>query len=129
MSRLKVTSGDAFEVRYGYSRLVRAGDQIFVSGTTARPPDVHGDTYQQMQGALAIIRGALGEAGATMDDVVRTVIYMTQAADLDAVARAHREAFGTARPAATVVEVLALTPREACVEIEVTAIVTRETIR
>jgi enamine deaminase RidA (YjgF/YER057c/UK114 family) len=123
MSRLRVASGYTFENTYGYSRAVRAGNLIFVSGTTARAPDLDGDAYVQARAALAIIEAALAEAGAQLDSVVRTVVYVIDLADLDSVARAHREAFGEVRPASTIVQVAALTPSAARVEIEVTAVV------
>jgi enamine deaminase RidA (YjgF/YER057c/UK114 family) len=128
MSRQRVASGYSFEGTYGYSRAVRAGNLIFVSGTTARAPDLDGDAYVQSRAALAIIAGALAEAGAQMEDVVRTVVYVLDLTDIDSVARAHREVFGEVRPASTIVQVSALTPRAACVEIEVTAVVADERV-
>lgn len=122
MSRLRVASGYTFESTYGYSRAIRAGNLIFVSGTTARGADLEGDVYIQARGALAIITEALTEAGATLDCVVRSVVYVVDLLDVDAVARAHREAFGEVRPASTIVQVSALTPAGARVEIEVTAV-------
>ena len=123
MPRQNIPSGYAFEDAYGYSRAVRVGNQIFVSGTTARPPELGGDAYVQAKGALAIIAGALAEAGAGLQHVVRTVVYVTDMADLQLVARAHSEAFDQVRPASTLVQVGALTPATARVEIEVAAIV------
>jgi enamine deaminase RidA (YjgF/YER057c/UK114 family) len=122
MQRFCVQSGDEFEERYGYSRLIGVGQHLFVSGTTARESDLALDTYGQMKSALDIIRQALREADADFADVVRTVVYITNVADIEAVARAHREAFGEIRPAATLIRVLGLVPSEACVEIEVTAV-------
>jgi enamine deaminase RidA (YjgF/YER057c/UK114 family) len=121
--RTNISSGYPFEDVYGYARAVRVGDQVFVSGTTARAPQLDGDAYQQMMGAIAIVTAALGEAGAELRHVVRTVVYVSDMADADHVARAHRETFGEARPASTLVQVAALTPAAARVEIEVTAIV------
>jgi enamine deaminase RidA (YjgF/YER057c/UK114 family) len=121
--RTSVSSGYAFEDEYGYARAVRVGDQVFVSGTTARAAQLDGDAYQQMVDAVAIVAAALREAGAELRHVVRTVVYISDMADADHVARAHRETFGAARPASTLVQVAALTPASARVEIEVTAII------
>src|SRR5689334_20859105 len=101
MRRVRIESGYAFEAAYGYSRAVRVGNQVFVSGTTARASDLDLDAYNQMTGALAIVAGALTEAGARLSDVVRTVVYIVDASDIDAIARAHHEAFGDIRPAST----------------------------
>jgi enamine deaminase RidA (YjgF/YER057c/UK114 family) len=121
--RKSIASGDPFEDSYGYARAVRVGNQIFVSGTTARAPRLDGNAYVQMTGAIATIAAALGEAGAELRHVVRTVVYIIDMADADHIARAHREAFGASRPASTLVQVAALTPANAVVELEVTAIV------
>lgn len=123
MSRQNVSSGYAFEDTYGYSRAVRVGNQIFVSGTTARAPDLGGDAYVQAKAALAILASALAETGAGMQHVVRTVVYVIDMADAQHVARAHSEAFDQVRPVSTLVQVSALTPASARVEIEATAIV------
>ena len=123
MIRTSISSGYPFEDVYGYARAVRVGDHVFVSGTTARPPYLEGDAYHQMKGAIATVAAALGEAGAELRHVVRTVVYILDMTDAHDVARAHREAFGDARPASTLVQVAALTPASALVEIEVTALV------
>jgi enamine deaminase RidA (YjgF/YER057c/UK114 family) len=123
LSRQNVPSGYAFEDEYGYSRAVRVGHQVFVSGTTARDPELGGDAYVQAKAVLAIIAGALAEAGAGLQHVVRTVVYVIDIADLHLIARAHLEAFDKFRPASTLVQVGALTPASARVEIEATAIV------
>jgi enamine deaminase RidA (YjgF/YER057c/UK114 family) len=122
-TRKNIASGYPFEDTYGYARAVRVGDLVFVSGTTARSPFLEGDAYVQMTGAIKTIAAALDEAGAKMRHVVRTVVYVVDMADADHVARAHREAFGQQRPASTLVQVAALTPAKALVEIEVTAVV------
>ena len=119
--RQKVSSGEPFENVYGYSRAVRVGDHIHVSGTTARSPDLDGDTYRQARAALSIIETALQEVGSSLADVVRTVTYVTDIDDTEVVARAHREVFGDVRPAATLVEVAGLLDG-ARVEIEAYAI-------
>jgi len=121
--RKNISSGYPFEDEYGYSRAVRVGEHVFVSGTTARAAQLDGDAYQQMMGAIATVTAALGEAGAELRHVVRTVVYILDMTDAHHVARAHRETFGKARPASTLVQVAALTPASARVEIEVTAIV------
>jgi len=124
VDRHTISSNYPFEDAYGYSRAVRVGDQVFVSGTTARPPHLDGDAYVQAKAALAIIADVLAEAGAAMQNVVRTVVYVVDMADLPLVARAHAEAFDRVRPASTLVQVGALTPASARVEIEVTAVIT-----
>ena len=123
MPRQNISSGYAFEDAYGYSRAVRVGNQVLVSGTTARPPELDGDAYVQAKAALAIIADALAKAGAGMRHVVRTVVYVTDMADIQHVARAHSEAFDQIRPASTLVRISALTPASARIEIEATAIV------
>ena len=123
MIRKSITSGYPFEDSYGYARAIRVGDHVFVSGTTARPPALEGDAYMQMSGAIATVAEALGEAGAGLRHVVRTVVYVLDMADAHHVARAHSETFGAARPTSTLVQVAALTPAKALVEIEVTAII------
>jgi enamine deaminase RidA (YjgF/YER057c/UK114 family) len=121
--RTGISSGYPFEDEYGYARAVRVGDQIFVSGTTARALHLDGDVFEQMTSAIATVAAALGEAGAELRHVVRTVVYVLDMADVDEVARAHRRAFGDQRPASTLVQIAALTPASARVEIDVTAIV------
>ena len=123
MLRQNVSSGYAFEDTYGYSRAVRVGAQVFVSGTTARPPQLGGDAYVQAKAALAIIADALAETGAGMQHVVRTVVYVIDMADTQHVARAHSEAFVQIRPVSTLVQVSALAPGSARVEIKATAII------
>ena len=125
MDRQLVSSGAAFEDRVGYSRAVRVGGHVWVSGTApimpgdADPPD---DAYEQARICIGIIERALVEAGATLDDVVRTRIYVTSAGHIDAVGRAHREGFGTARPATTGIVAELLDPRW-LVEIEAEAMI------
>jgi enamine deaminase RidA (YjgF/YER057c/UK114 family) len=121
--RKTIMSGYPLEDSYGYARAVRVGDHVFVAGTTARPPALEGDAYAQMSGAIATVAEALADAGAGLRHVVRTVVYVVDMADAHHVARSHRESFGVVRPASTLVQVAALTPARARVEIEVTAIV------
>jgi enamine deaminase RidA (YjgF/YER057c/UK114 family) len=120
-----ISSGTAFEQRVGYSRAVRVGSQVWVSGTAPIMPDdadPPADAYEQATICLAIIARALVSAGATLDDVVRTRIYVTDASHIDAVGRAHGEAFATARPATTGIVTRLLDPRW-LVEIEAEAII------
>jgi enamine deaminase RidA (YjgF/YER057c/UK114 family) len=125
VDRQLISSGTAFEERVGYSRAVRVGDHVWVSGTApimsedADPPT---GAYEQARICLEIIGRALAEAGATLDDVVRTRIYVTRAEDIDAVGRAHGEAFATARPATTGIVTTLLDPRW-LVEIEAEAVI------
>ena len=98
---------------------MRIGDTIHVAGTTAPG----GDAYEQASAVLKIIEQALAKAGATMADVVRTVVYVTDIAHADGVTRAHGEMFADIRPASTLVAVSALVKPELVVEIEACAIV------
>ena len=116
-SRRLIASGSAWEPRVGYSRAVRVGDFVFVSGTVGDGSDA----YEQAKAAIAKIEMALHEAGASLDDVVRTRMYVTDIADWELIAKAHSEAFGEIRPAATMVEVAKLIGPEYQIEIEVDA--------
>jgi enamine deaminase RidA (YjgF/YER057c/UK114 family) len=120
MERRTISSGAVFEDRVGYSRAVAAGRHVWVSGTAPIMPgdaDPPADAYGQARRCIEIIESALREAGATLDDVVRTRIYVTSAELIDEVGRAHREAFGAARPATTAI-VAALLDSRWLVEIE-----------
>jgi enamine deaminase RidA (YjgF/YER057c/UK114 family) len=125
MERQLISSGAAFEERVGYSRAVRVGNQVWVAGTApimpgdAPPPS---GAYEQAKVCLAIVERALAEAGASLDDVVRTRIYVTDASLIDEVGRAHGEAFGNARPATTGIVTQLLDPRW-LVEIEAEAVI------
>jgi enamine deaminase RidA (YjgF/YER057c/UK114 family) len=121
--RTTISSGYPFEDTYGYARAVRVGQYVFVSGTTARVPHLEGNAYEQMLAAIETVGAALGEAGAELRHVVRTVVYAVDLADTDQIARAHRESFSSSHPASTLLQVAALTPASALVEIEVTAII------
>lgn len=123
MSRQNIASGYAYEDEYGYSRAVRVGDQVFVSGTTARPPHLDGDAYEQAKAVLLIVEEALLQTGAVLRHVVRTVVYVVDMADAPLFARAHAEVFGQVRLASTLVQVAALTPSTARVEVEATAVI------
>jgi enamine deaminase RidA (YjgF/YER057c/UK114 family) len=125
--RRRISSGTAFEERVGYSRAVRIGDQVWVSGTAPIMPgdaDPPAGPYEQAKLCLDIIERALVEAGAVLDDVVRTRIYVVDAALIDEVGRAHAEAFATARPATTGIVAQLLDPRW-LVEIEAEAVILR----
>jgi enamine deaminase RidA (YjgF/YER057c/UK114 family) len=124
VSRSRISSGAPLEEQVGFSRAVRVGSQVWVSGTAPILPgdaDPPPDPYQQAQICLAIIERALAEAGARLDDVVRTRIYVTRAGYIEPAGRAHAEAFAAARPATTGIVTELLDPRW-LVEIEAEAI-------
>jgi enamine deaminase RidA (YjgF/YER057c/UK114 family) len=123
MTRQVVSSGGPLEEVYGYSRAVRVGAQVHVAGTTARGEALTGDAYVQTQNILDTISTALERAGAQVDDVVRTVMYVTDIGDAELVGRAHREVFGEVRPASTMVQVSGLIRPEMRVEIEAYAVI------
>ncbi|HTS33166.1 MAG TPA: RidA family protein [Thermoplasmata archaeon] len=126
MTRQRVSSGAPWESRFGYSRAVRVGRQVFVAGTTAVGPDGvvigRGDPHRQTLEALRIIERALADAGGTMEDVVRTRMFVTDISRAEEYGRAHGEFFGSARPAATMVEVPRLIDPDMMVEVEVDAL-------
>ena len=124
MTRRKISSNSYFEEEFAYSRAVRVGDHVHVAGTCARPPHDEGGTYEQSAAVLDIIAAALSEAGADLEDVVRTVVYVTDISDMKEVARAHHERFAEVKPASTLVQVAALGKPHLRVEIEAYAILT-----
>ncbi len=124
--RENISSGSIFESKVGFSRAVRVGGWVHVSGTTGTDPSGKPPgpgCYEQAVAALDKIERALDDAGATLADVVRTRTYITDIRDFDAFARAHAERFGDVRPAATLVEVSALVGEGLVIEIEADAYV------
>lgn len=125
IDRRRITSGSPFEARIGFSRAVRVGDRVLVSGTAPIWPDGSCDPDPEVQArrCLEIILGALAEAGGEARHVVRTRIYLADVGVADAVGRAHGAIFGKIRPASTMVVVAALLDPRWKVEIEAEAIV------
>lgn len=125
MTRQNITSGAIWEDIIGYSRAVRVGNTIEVAGTTAIEGNQVvgiGSAYEQTKYTLRKIERALTEAGASLSDVVRTRIYVTDISQWEEVGRAHGEVFKSIKPAATMVEVSALINPALLVEIEATAV-------
>jgi enamine deaminase RidA (YjgF/YER057c/UK114 family) len=127
MNRTRISTGTEWEATVGYSRALRVGPHVHVSGTTATDEDGAivgvGDPYRQAKQALTNVESSLRAAGATLADVVRTRIFVTDIDQWKAVGRAHGEVFGDIQPATSMVEVRRLINSEMLVEIEAIAIV------
>ncbi len=128
VDRVTVSTGAPWEETVGYCRAVRVGDHVAVSGTAPVGDDGEvvgvGDAYAQARRCIQIIERALNEAGAGLENVVRTRMFVTDISQWEAIGKAHGEAFGAIRPATSMVEVRALIDPDMLVEIEADAIVT-----
>jgi enamine deaminase RidA (YjgF/YER057c/UK114 family) len=127
VERRRVSSGSPFEPVIGFSRAIRVGDRVLVSGTAPIMPDgtVDPDPAAQMRRCVQIVGTALAEAGAALDDIVRTRTYLVDVADADAVGAVHGHVFGAIRPASTMLVVAGLLDPRWRVEIEVEAQIDR----
>jgi enamine deaminase RidA (YjgF/YER057c/UK114 family) len=129
VGRQLISSGSSYERLLGYSRAVRVGDRVFVAGCApvmADGSDPPTDSYGQTKRCIEIIEKAVADAGGSLADVVRTRVYLTPAADFEAVGRAHGEAFGEIRPVNTTVVIHALVDPRWLLEIEAEAVVAQK---
>ena len=127
MARKIITTGTPWETQVGYSRALRVGDHVYVAGTTSTDASNNfigqGNAYEQTKQVIRNISSALDAAGATLEHVVRTRIYVTDISLWAEIGRAHQEAFGSIQPASTMVEVSKLVHPDMLVEIEVDALI------
>ncbi|WP_439026413.1 RidA family protein [Haloarchaeobius sp. DT45] len=130
MNRQRISSGTEWEEQVGYSRAVRVGDRVEVAGTTGTDDSgelvAPGDAHEQTMQALRNVETALEQADASVDDVVRTRMYVADADDWPAVGDAHHAFFADVKPAATLVEVAGFVDEAMLVEVEVVAVVAED---
>lgn len=122
-TRQKISSGGQYESVFGYSRAVRVGDHLHISGTCASPDYEHSNAYEQAQAILVTVQKVLAEADMSVEDVVRTVVYLRDINDAPIVAKAHSEIFDGIRPASSLIQVDSMLRPWQKVEIETYAIV------
>jgi len=127
MERKRISSGTEWESKVGYSRAVHMGSEVHVSGTTATDDDGDivgkGDPYEQTKQTLRNIKNALQETDASLEDIVRTRMYVTDIDQWEAIGDAHSDVFGIIRPATSMIELNRLINSELLVEIEAVAII------
>ena len=126
MERLRVSSGSPYEPVMGYCRAVRVGHNVYLAGSAPIMPDgadPPADSYGQTRRCFEIVAAALEEAGGSLEDVVRTRVYLTPGADFDEMARAHGDLFGDIRPVNTTVIIHSLVDPRWLLEVDVDAVV------